>query len=131
MFSTEDALLESFIENKQNAFLKYKENACVTRTLISEKFKSKYKTGNERKVEKIFKLDALDKKNKATVKRLQGELDILKTKKKALWQFEKEKFDPVLEVLNYKNEPEKVAKMLDLLPQTYKFDLDSSLSDDE
>ena len=50
MFSTDDALLESFIENKQNAFLKFKENSNVSRTLVSEKFKQKEITGNERKV---------------------------------------------------------------------------------
>ena len=72
------------MQRNQKAFLAFKGNSDVSRTLVKNRLKPKLKTGIEKRMEEVVKIHALMTQNKKDIKRLENELEILQPVNKLL-----------------------------------------------
>lgn len=73
-FNSDQQLFKSFMSMDPHAFFNFKNSSNISRTLVKNQFKPKYKTGIEKRMEEVIRLHDLFKENCKTLERLGKEL---------------------------------------------------------
>ena len=101
------------------AFLAFKNNSDITRTLISNNFKPKVKSGIMKRMEEVIKIHDQNKANEATIKRLSSELDEFALIDPDGAMLKRMAVKEVKNAFETGVDPFKVKEMLDKLPSSY------------
>ena len=126
-FNSDQQLFKSFMSMNPQGFLQFKRNYDISRTLVQNHFKPKMRTGIEKRSENVIKVHDQSVKNRNKLKRLQNELNILKTVNKLRYQEGKRDVLHVLRCEKQGYSVEKVKELLDALPDSYLPDEDDHM----
>ena len=74
-FNTDHQLFKSFLHMNPRAYLHFKRNSDISRTLVQNHFKPKSKTGIEKRSDGVIMTHQIEKRNERTLKRLGHELE--------------------------------------------------------
>lgn len=102
------------------AFLHFKDNSDISRTLVRNHFKPKMRNGIEKRCEDVIKVYDLNVENWSTIKRLEGELEVLKNVNKALYMVGKKDLNRIKESEKDGLAPGKIKELIaELMPESF------------
>ena len=98
------------------AYLYFKRNSDISRTLVANHFKPKTKTGIEKRSADVIKTHMIVKRNENRINRLLKELEEMKKVSKPIYKTHKRDLDRIVAFDKAGGAPLRVKAMLDKLP---------------